>query len=71
MSQQQREDLGVFPVEGTHKRIPAKGSNPSAGTFKSGKILDKLPGHEPLDSGGVKAPGFQDLRESTIRRGSI
>lgn len=71
MSQQQREDNGVFPVEGTHKRIPGKVSTPNAGTFKSDKILDKLPGHEPLDSGGIKAPGFQDLRNSTIRRGSI
>mgnify|MGYP007044002330 CR=1 FL=1 len=71
MSQQQRENMGTFPVEGTHKRISGKESKPSAGDFKSGAILPKLPGHEPIDDGGVKAPGFQDLRNSTIRRGSI
>ena len=71
MSQMQRENMGTFPVEGTHKRIPGKESKPIASDFKSNKILSHLPGHEPLDSGGVKEPGFQDIRNSTIRRGSI
>lgn len=71
MSQNQREDLGIFPVEGTHKRVSGKEMKTSAGDFKSGQILPKLPGHEPINDGGIKAPGFQDLRNSTIRRGSI
>lgn len=39
--------------------------------FNDDNFLPKLPNHEPLDSGGVKAPGFQNLRKSTIRRNSI
>ena len=71
MGQQQRENMGTFPAGNSHTRVKGKESTPSAGTFKSNKILSHLPGHEPLDSAGTKAPGFQDLRNSTIRKGSI
>lgn len=71
MSQQQRENMGVFPVENTNQRVSGKESKPSATDFKSDKILPGLPGHEPLELPGVKAPGFQDLRQSTIRTGKI
>lgn len=71
MSQNQRENMGTFPVETKHQRIKGKEGKINAGDFKSGKILEKLPGHEPLDSGGIKESGFQDLRNSTIRKGSI
>lgn len=71
MGQQQREDLGLFPVEGKHNRVKGKVSDPSATSFKSNKILSKMPGIEPISDGGIKSPGFQDLRNSTIRKGSI
>lgn len=71
MSQMQREDMGTFPPGNSNNRVKGKESKPSASDFKSNKILSQLPGHEPLDSGGVKEPGFQDLRNSTIRKGSI
>lgn len=71
MGQQQRENMGTFPAGNSHNRVKGKESRPSATDFKSNKILSHLPGHEPLDSGGVKESGFQDLRNSTIRTGKI
>lgn len=71
MSQQQRKDMGVFPDGPKKERMKGKEVNPHAGSFASDTILSKLPGHQPLDSGGVSEKGFQNLRNSSIRKGSI
>ena len=71
MSQEQRKDMGVFPDGPKKDRLKGPVTKPSAGTFKSNKIASNLPSRQPLDSGGIKAPGFQDLRESKVRKGSI
>lgn len=71
MSQIQRENMGTFPAGDSHKRMKGKEGKIEATSFKSNQILKHLPGHEPLGTGGIKETKFQDLRNSTIRKGSI
>jgi len=71
MSQLQKQNAGVWPDGPKQERVKGKDVSPKSGTFKTGAILSKLPSHQPLDSGGVSEKNFQDLRNSTIKKGSI
>ena len=71
MSIEHKKMIGTYQDGPKHERIKGKESNPTAGTFKSDKILSELPPHGSISGGEAKASNFQDLRNSTIKKGSI
>lgn len=71
MSIQHKKDIGTYQDGPKRERIKGKESSPTASTFKSDKILSELPSHGSISGGEARSGNFQDLRNSTIRKGSI
>jgi hypothetical protein len=71
MSIEHKKMVDTYPDGKKIERTCGKHLDPTAGSFKSGAILDKLPSHQPITGGEAKASNFQDLRSSTIKKGSI